>query len=110
ATALACGLAGALGSCVSVSWRLTIGQMLRLDAGASILALKRLGTLRPAIGTAFGIAIYFALKSGFINVGSDNKNFYFFVFIAFVAGFSERLVPDLIKATESRFQDGEKTS
>jgi hypothetical protein len=104
ATALACGAAGALGSCASVSWRVTAGETLRLDPGAGTLALRRLGTLRPAIGAAFGAAIYFALKSGFLNIGAENRNFYSFAFFAFVAGFSERLIPDLIRAAERRIQ------
>jgi hypothetical protein len=37
--------------------------------------------LRPIVGAIFGVAAYFALKSGFINVGSDS--FYYYAFISF---------------------------
>ena len=43
ATGLACALAGAVGTCVSVSWRVTGGELLRLDAAAGTLTLRRLG-------------------------------------------------------------------
>lgn len=105
ATALACAAAGVVGTCVSVSWRVTAGDPLRLDIGSDPNALRMLGRLRPGIGGAFGVALYFALKSGFINIGSENRNFYFFALFAFVGGFSERVVPDLIRSAEKRLRD-----
>lgn len=92
-------IAGALGASASVSWRATFGN-LRFDPAAGIAALPRLGALRPSIGAIFGLATYFALKSGFIRVGQENQNFYFFMFFSFAAGFSERLVPDLVRRAE----------
>ena len=53
----------------------------------------------PLVGAIFGLAAYFALQSGFIDAG--HQNFYFFAFFAFVAGFSERLLPDLVRRTEA---------
>jgi len=98
AAAFGCAAAGALGACTSVSFRvLTFGE-LRVDVGASVLTLRGLGCVRPIVGAIFGVAAYFALKSGFINLGTDD--FYFFAFFSFVAGFSERLVPDLVQKTE----------
>jgi hypothetical protein len=98
AATLGCAAAGALGACTSVSWRvLTFGE-LRVDAGASVLTLRGLGAVRPIVGSIFGVAAYFALKSGFITLGTTN--FYFFAFFAFVAGFSERFVPDLVGKAE----------
>ena len=98
ATAMTCAAAGAVGACASVSWRvLTFGE-LRVDAGASVLTLKGLGAVRPFVGSIFGVAAYFALKSGFIVLGK--KNFYYFTFFAFVAGFSERFLPDLVSRAE----------
>ena len=107
ATAFTCAIAGALGATASVSWRVTAGTLRVADPGAGVLTLRRLGIVRPPIGAVFGLALYFGLKSGFINIGEDNKNFYFFAFLAFVAGFSERAVPDLIKTAEQRLGGGE---
>ena len=71
-----------------------IGE-LRVDAGAGVFTLRGLGAVRPIVGSIFGVAAYFALKSGFITLGTDN--IYFFTFFSFVAGFSERLLPDLVR-------------
>jgi hypothetical protein len=98
AEAFGCAAAGALGACTSVSWKvLTFGE-LQVDLAASVLTVRGLGAVRPFVGAIFGVAAYFALKSNFINIGSDS--FYFLAFIAFVAGFSERFVPDLIRKAE----------
>ena len=94
ATAFGCAIAGGFGATASVSWRVTGGTFYLADPGAGVLTLRRLGMVRPLVGAVFGLAVYFALKSGFINVGDENKNFYFFAFLAFVAGFSERAVPN----------------
>jgi hypothetical protein len=102
ATAVGCAVAGALGACASVSWRVTAGVLLNIDPGAGVPALRRLGVLRPFIGAIFGLAIYFALRSNFVNIGESNQNFYFFAFFAFVAGFSERVIPDLLHSAEER--------
>jgi hypothetical protein len=107
ATAFACAIAGALGATASVSWRVTAGTFRLADPGAGVLTLRRLGFVRPPIGAVFGLALYFGLKSGFINIGDDNENFYFFAFLAFVAGFSERAVPELIRTAEQRLGGGE---
>ena len=93
-----CAIAGAVGALASVSWRvLTFGE-LRVDAGASVLTLRGLGAVRPVVGSIFGLAAYFALKSGFIHLGTTN--FYYYAFFAFVAGFSERFLPDLVSKAE----------
>lgn len=102
ATAFACAIAGGFGAGASVSWRVTVGEFLLADPGAGVLTLRRLGSVRPFIGAVFGLALYFALKSGFINIGDNNRNFYFFAFLAFLAGFSERAIPELLRAAEQR--------
>ena len=79
---------------------MTAGTFYLADPGAGVLTLRRLGIVRPLIGAVFGLALYFGLKSGFISIGEENNNFYFFAFFAFVAGFSERAVPELIKTAE----------
>jgi hypothetical protein len=109
ATAFACAIAGGFGAAASVSWRVTTGEFITLDLGAGLLTLRALGSLRPLIGAIFGLAIYFALKSGFIDIGQSDKDFYFFAFLAFVAGFSERAVPDLLRGAERRLAGSDAT-
>jgi hypothetical protein len=106
ATAFGCAIAGMLGAAASVSWRVSVGGDLAVDATAGLLTLRRLGALRPSIGAVFGLAFYFAVRSGFIDIGSNSKNFYFYAFVAFLGGFSERLVPDMLRAAEARFASG----
>jgi hypothetical protein len=101
ALAFACATAGALGAAARASWRAAFGDLL-VDPAAGIAALPRLGAIRPTVGAIFGLAVYFALESGFIRIGEVNRNVYFFTFFSFVAGFSERLVPDLIRRAEER--------
>jgi hypothetical protein len=98
--AFGCAIAGALGATASVSWRASLGS-LQLDPAAGISALSRLGALRPSLGAIFGVAIYFGLKSNVIDLGQTNRDFYFFGFFSFVAGFSERALPDLVQRAES---------
>jgi hypothetical protein len=58
------------------------------------------GATRPVLGAAFGIFIYLALTSGIVTFSQGITN-EFYLALAFVAGFSERLVPDLISQFES---------
>jgi len=103
AVAFGCALAGAIGGCASVSFRVLSYGRLRVDAGASVLTVRGLGTVRPIVGAIFGVAMYFALKSGLVNSG--NESFYLYAVLAFVAGFSERLVPELVRRTASQLSD-----
>jgi len=57
------------------------------------------GLTRPLLGAAFGIFVYLALNSGVITLAGDIGPA-FYLTIAFVAGFSERFVPDLISTFE----------
>lgn len=94
-TALACALAGGLAPWASVSWRVLAAEDVSVDPGASVFTLRALGCARPLVGAVFGLAVYFALKSGFIDIGGDSS--YFYALMSFVGGFSERLVPNLLK-------------
>jgi hypothetical protein len=87
AVAFGCAVAGALGACASVSWRVISYAV------------------RPVIGAIFGVAIYFALQSGLVSSGDGT--FYLFAFVAFVAGFSERLVPELVRRTSDQVAGGD---
>lgn len=75
------------------------------------------GATRPLLGAAFGIFSYLALSSGVITIGPtgvDPKP-ELFIAIAFIAGFSERFVPDLIGQVEdlastSKAEDAEASA
>jgi hypothetical protein len=51
-----------------------------------------LGAFRPVIGAIFASAVYFALESNFIQLGTitQQNTFTFYAFVGFLAGFSER--------------------
>jgi len=51
-----------------------------------------LGAFRPVIGAIFASALYFALESDFIQLGTitQQNTFTFYAFVGFLAGFSER--------------------
>jgi len=89
--------AGALGAQISVMWRMTSGSFSQV-AVFGPENLRRLGTFRPFIGAIFGLIFYFALKAGLVSSTYVPKNasVYFYLFTAFLAGFSERLVPEFL--------------
>lgn len=91
--------AGTLGALVSVMARIGSGQF-RLDYDVGRRYPIFLGSLRPAIGAVFGLALYFAVTSGLLDVFKlpqrDNQRFYFLLVIAFLAGFSERWARDTL--------------
>src|SRR4029078_10144574 len=97
AAGFAAAVAGALGACVSVMWRMTAGTF-KEDAIFGADNLMRLGAFRPFLGSMFGVILYFALQAGVISTTfiPDNPGCYFYIFVAFLAGFSERLVPDFL--------------
>jgi hypothetical protein len=94
--------AGALGSFVSVIVRandfIEHQQRTRLD-------LFLVGFFRPVVGMAFAVFLMAALESGVVSglVSTDSgkpaQKIYFYIAISFVAGFSERLVKDLMGKT-----------
>ena len=49
-----------------------------------------------------------SLKAGILSKTfvPENQNWYFYVFLAFLAGFSERLVPDFLGETEKTIARG----
>ena len=94
--------AGALGSFVSVIVRasdfIEQQQRTRLD-------LFLVGFFRPVVGMAFAVFLMAALESGVVSglVSTDSskpaQKIYFYIAMSFVAGFSERLVKDLMGKT-----------
>jgi hypothetical protein len=95
-----CMTAGALGAVVSVMARISSGRMsLHYDVGRGDLLF--LGGIRPLLGAIFGLAMYFAVISGILDlfsIESDDgtKRLYFLLVIAFLAGFSERWAKDVL--------------
>jgi hypothetical protein len=91
-------IAGAVGAIVSVMTRLSgSGVAIDYETGRGYLAL--LGAFRPLIGATFGVALYFGIASGILQAAipdADNEVFFFFAFIAFLAGFSERWAKDTL--------------
>jgi hypothetical protein len=95
-----CAIAGGLGSIVSLIARINMNSC-TVDYEAGRGVTFALGALRPALGAVFGIAFYAAVVSGLLNLfdvpaAGDTKQFYFFLVIAFLAGFSERWARDVL--------------
>lgn len=98
-TALSFGAlaAGAVGAQISVMWRMTAGAYAEI-AVFGPENVRRLGRLRPFIGAIFGVVLYFALKAGLLGTRyvPTNASVYFYLVTAFIAGFSERVVPEFL--------------
>jgi hypothetical protein len=99
ATIVGCLVAGAVGAVVSVIARVNSGSF-ALDVDVARGYTLFVGSLRPVIGSIFGLVAYFALTSGFVEMfrlpPEHSKRFYFLCVIAFVAGFSERWAQDTL--------------
>jgi len=75
---------------VRVSGRMRSGFSVDYEVGRG--PIFWLGAFRPVIGAIFASAVYFALESDFIQLGtiSQQSTFTFYAFVGFLAGFSER--------------------
>jgi hypothetical protein len=94
----ACFAAGAVGALVSVMSRMNSGKV-TVDWEFGKDTLRTMGSLRPFVGAVFGLAVFFALKSGLVDLtlgGDKDRNFFFYVVFSFAAGFSERLAQDML--------------
>jgi hypothetical protein len=94
---IVCFAAGGIGALVSVMSRMTSGKV-RVDWEFGKDTLRTLGALRPFVGGVFGLATFFALKSGVIalDIINGSRSTYFYILFAFAAGFSERLAQDML--------------
>ena len=111
-TFFACYAAGALGAVVSVLSRMAgvRGSSFDVDYEVGRSKVMRLGGYRPFLGAIFGLATYFALQSGLLQVKTpqeDETSFYFFTVLAFLAGFSERLTAVVLGTAQSTVAGGE---
>jgi hypothetical protein len=100
---IGCVLAGCTGAVVSVMMRITRGT-LTLDYTMKSMLLP-VGVFRPLVGAVFAVAVYVLLSGGLIgaiDVPEDSTSaLYFFLALAFIAGFSERFAQDMLSTTET---------
>ncbi len=93
-------IAGAVGAVVSVMTRMSGSEVaIDYETGRGYLAL--LGGFRPLIGAIFGVVLYFGIASGILQASvprDPSEVFFFFAFISFLAGFSERWAKDTLVA------------
>ena len=98
------GAAGSLGSIISILTRI---KEYENEKYSDTLLPVLIGAFKPLIGGASGIFLFTITSSGLLplelkdNAGSINE-WYAFFGIAFVAGFSERLVKDIISQAEGK--------
>jgi len=97
-----CLIAGALGALVSVVTRMSADKFhVRHEVGRGYV--QRVAAFRPFIGSVFGLLVYLALEGGVIsaiNVAKpEDDRFAFFLVFAFAAGFSERMVKEVLRST-----------
>ena len=107
-TFFGCVIAGALGALISVVTRMSADKFhVRHEVGRGYV--QRVAAFRPFIGSVFGVLVYLALAGDVISgisvpevdkngVGMD-KRFAFFLVFAFAAGFSERMVKEVLRST-----------
>ncbi|MDQ3583477.1 MAG: hypothetical protein M3495_18560 [Pseudomonadota bacterium] len=100
-TFFACYAAGALGAVVSVLSRMTKkNEMGFVDHEIGKYGLYMLGIYRPLIGAITGLAVYFLARTALLQMDPNVKTVDFFVFLAFLAGFSERWAQVLFGGAE----------
>lgn len=107
---LLCYGAGAIGALVS-----TLSRMGNPEAGKFNVdfelgrpLIRRLGIFRPLVGGVFGVALFFLLASGLLDLkpGSGQEPYYYGI-AAFLAGFSERFATGMLSGAEHRLVPGQ---
>ena len=94
---------GAVGAVVSVSQRF---RNIVINRYGSLRFIAIAGAARVLFGSLFGFTLVILEKSGLVLAGIGG-NVYALAAAALVAGFSERLIPDLIGSLESTLKKGE---
>ncbi len=105
----ACYAAGALGALVSVMSRMASERnKLVVDYEVGRFNLITLGAFRPFVGAIFGLALYFAVRAGLLQITPKDKSsaFYWYTALSFLAGFSERFTKVLIDSAERTIDGG----
>jgi hypothetical protein len=112
-------VAGGIGAIVSVMNRCATGK-LSLDYQAGWLLSIISGMFRPILGGIFGLVVYALFNAGIIELGVPNieegaasasaeqTRVFFFVTVAFLAGFSERYATDMLSFVVPGGKRGEK--
>lgn len=102
--------AGGLGSIVSVMLRSR--KLENRNRSQSVIPFF-IGFFKPVVGTAFSLLAVALIESevvvvsGFNPSEADTQSKYLYFAIAFIAGFSEVLVPDFLARTEKSMSSGE---
>jgi hypothetical protein len=104
---------GAVGAIISVLTRMAAkGSDAFLDYEVGRPSLRRVGSFRPVIGAVFAVVLYFALRSGLVQLTVDSANdqelVYFYAALAFIAGFSERRARLLLGGATKMLGGGEE--
>ena len=111
-TILICYGAGSIGALVSALSRMSRAEHGRfnIDFELGRPLLRRLGVYRPFLGGAIGVALFFLLASGLLDIQVDDaQKPYYYGFFAFLAGFSERFAAVVLGAAEHRLAPGEQS-
>jgi hypothetical protein len=114
-----CLASGAIGAVISVMVRLNRGTTLEIDTDRGRAVTLIAGGFRPIIGAVFGGALYVLILGGLIplhvpDLGdgvltSTSRGVFFFLGIAFLAGFSERWAQDTIVNSAPKFPSTQQT-
>ena len=91
-------IAGGLGAVLSVMTRITANN-LSVDPTTGTGLVRLAGGFRPLIGGIFAFAVYAFVKGGLLPIEvtvTGTGEIYFFLSVAFLAGFSERLAQDAV--------------
>ncbi len=102
--ALLCYGSGAVGALVSTISRMGKPEgRFNMDFELGRPLVRRLGVFRPFVGGIFGVALFFLLASGLLDLkpGSGLEPYYY-GFAAFLAGFSERFATGMLASAEHR--------
>jgi hypothetical protein len=91
-------IAGGVGAVLSVMTRLTADN-LKVDPGVGRWLVLIAGGFRPVIGGIFAFVVYVFVQGGILPIkvtAVGIKETYFFLGVAFLAGFSERFAQDAV--------------
>ena len=108
-TILLCYGSGAVGALVSAMSRMSSAERGRfnIDFELGRPLMRRLGVFRPFVGGAIGVALYFLLASGLLDIVVEpDKKPYYYGFAAFLSGFSERFATVILGSAERKLAPG----